>query len=810
MALEQNHLTIEQLESVLNAHAGGREIDAELLRTANQHLVSCESCQRLVSMHQSWDEQLRSLRAAHPAEAGADCPAEEELWQLACELVPKERMERLLDHVVHCDHCGPTFGRATAMFSETVTREDAEVLGTLKSSKGEWQTTLAGKLAESTTSIRAGASISSPQRVSNPWLWRALAAAAVMVITIAGSWIAVNSGRSPELLLARAYTQERTFELRVPGAAYAPLRAERGADRSRLSRPPELLEAETVIAKNLRRKPHNPRWLHARGQADLLDDNLDSALTSLLEAHRLSPDDPSISLDLATAYFQIAQSSDAAEDYNRAIDLLRAVTVRYPKNSVAWFNLGIACERMHYYTEALEIWDAYLRTDPSSAWADEARSRREEIRKRISEHQKGHQTVDSPAALVSWLRNQSVTSTTKLDQPVEVYVSLALSSWLPAILARNTRPEEKAAMSEALGIIATVASSEDRDPWLKDLAQVLVANPSSRSALLNLNQAISSSEAGDYAHARVAAQGAEEGFKQFHSVAGSMRARFEEIYALQLSQQGERCYAKARDLQKELSGGSYTWLLVQTYLEAAICADMTGRLTEAKTNADHAFRLVKSVNYDSLYLRTVVQLAILDWTSGDFASATKLASEGLEKFWSTKLPAMRGYSLYSVLDSVAEDSELWFAQVTVDKEATRLLEGDSDHGLLGFEYHRLATAAVYSGELRDGEKYFRRTAEEFALAPPGKALEVFRAASELGRARMEYLEHNYISSRSRLEEIRTQVEASSNRFLALDFYLLEGDVFSALGDHNTALHSFREATDSRKKGSRPLARNATV
>ena len=46
-----------------------------------------------------------------------------------------------------------------------------------------------------------------------------------------------------ENLIATAYSQERTLDLRIPGAAYGPVRRTRGSSGSRLGRPAALLSA---------------------------------------------------------------------------------------------------------------------------------------------------------------------------------------------------------------------------------------------------------------------------------------------------------------------------------------------------------------------------------------------------------------------------------------------------------------------------------------------------------------------------------------------------------------------------------------
>jgi CHAT domain-containing protein/tetratricopeptide (TPR) repeat protein len=801
------HLSFEQIEWLAGTEqeSAGRGVRAELVDEARRHLVTCTECQKLVSMHEDLFRGLRDLETPRQSQPGPNCPEPIAILELAIAGSPDERSQKVLEHVARCDYCGPALRQATMLFSEETTPEERKALAGLDSANAAWQKSLAQKLVRASGSPARVTSHREPfWKFAQGWQRWALACVAVLVLAGGVKWIGMNRRLTPESLLARAYTEQRTLELRIDGARYAPLRVERGPSRSRLSRPPELLEAEAAIARNLQVSPDDVRWLHAKGLADLMDNNSDSALSVLNQAHRLSPSDDSVSVDLASAYFETAESANSPEDYNRAIDLLRAVTVKDSSNTLAWFNLGIACERMHYYAEALRAWDSYLRIDADSGWAGEARKRREDIQRKMSEYEKREEPRDDPAEIADFGRSQIERRTATLRRPIESYLELALSSWVPQAIDERSPATQASQAMKAAQTLASIALVQQHDSWLDDLLRDLNRTTPLRSAMGQLNRAIALNQSGDYSGAKLAATAANESFKRAGSATGSMRARFEEVYALHFLQRGKSCYSAAEKLSSDLKGRSYVWLDIQTHLEAAICANMTGRIREAKQNADTGFQLAKDANYGALYLRAAMELAVLEWTSGDVDAATRSANTGLEKFWSGAFAPMRGYSLYSVLDSIAEDSGLWYADVTVDREATRLLEGDPDHGLLGFEYQRLANAAVHSGEFGVAQEYFEKSGEQFALAPPGETLEIYRSASEIGLARMDYLRGQYSSARLRLRTVQPNVDKASNRFLALDFYLALGDVYAATREYDGAFNSLWRAIDIAEIGLRSV------
>ena len=96
----------------------------------------------------------------------------------------------------------------------------------------------------------------------------------------------------PEALIAKAYSEHRTLELRLRTANQAPVRVERGGNTSSLEKPAALLRAEDRIAQKLIENANDPYWLDAKAQVDMLDGNYESALKSLrpraIDAARLS------------------------------------------------------------------------------------------------------------------------------------------------------------------------------------------------------------------------------------------------------------------------------------------------------------------------------------------------------------------------------------------------------------------------------------------------------------------------------------------------------------------------------------------
>jgi tetratricopeptide (TPR) repeat protein len=187
---------------------------------------------------------------------------------------------------------------------------------------------------------------------------------------------------STNKMIAEAYTEQRPFELRFPGAGYGPVRQQRsesGPSHSRMDEPAELLEAETQIARGLARHPNDPGWMQAKARADLFEGHYQEAIEELQKAKSERPEEASINVDLATAYFERAgdktENAEKAADYDLVLQALNEVLRKNPDNLVALFNRAEVYQQLKLYSDAAADWKHYLQLDPAGEWAREARER---------------------------------------------------------------------------------------------------------------------------------------------------------------------------------------------------------------------------------------------------------------------------------------------------------------------------------------------------------------------------------------------------------------------------------------------------
>src|SRR5262249_55727164 len=138
--------------------------------------------------------------------------------------------------------------------AQDVTPEEQEALAQMPTASTVWQRDMATKLAERSSVARPTIAVSKREKGAGKDLqgggygwWLKIAWAGAGMVVTAGVWFAVRPTRAPDAnqLLAQAYARQRTIELRMPGAAYGPLRVERGSGSRDL--PAEFYRAKDII-----------------------------------------------------------------------------------------------------------------------------------------------------------------------------------------------------------------------------------------------------------------------------------------------------------------------------------------------------------------------------------------------------------------------------------------------------------------------------------------------------------------------------------------------------------------------------------
>jgi len=326
-------------------------------------------------------ERLQSGAQAHRRpQKTRKCPDEDRLRLLLPGQIEPGEAEKLLTHAAECDWCGTVLREAAQDLTEPPTGEEEEWAGKARLADPSRRRELAERIV-------AGRK----QTSDGPWLamlrwWPAggLAAAGTVVASLLFQMGWLGGIPGAERLTCRAYAEHRELPMRLMAcAAYVPVHTERGIESSRLTRP-DLLEAEARVARGVETHPDDPAWLRLQGRADLLDGKDDAAIAELERARALRPKDAEILSDLGMAYFQKAERTHDPQMQALAFERLSEGARLKPDDPSLLFNRALAAESLFAFSEARDDWEAYLRIDSTSGWAQEARQHLDDVKKNLS------------------------------------------------------------------------------------------------------------------------------------------------------------------------------------------------------------------------------------------------------------------------------------------------------------------------------------------------------------------------------------------------------------------------------------------
>jgi len=784
------------LERNPNEHIGPAEL-ARLLEESrwrtgsvdaaetHPHLAACTSCRQQFDELLALDRQLKNTISGDSPSPHGDCPGNDVWREVAGGLTRPDETLAPVEHASRCDHCGPLLREAVAEFAELnrdLTEAEQTQIASLESASADWQQRLARRIT--------GTQHSGPDQEPKAW-WQwlsvprlAMAGASLLAVIVVGSWAVVhryqvyrNQPAAAERLLARAYTEKRTLEPRIAGAAYAPLRVSRGPAASFTSRPAPLLKAEALIASQLESHPDDPAWLQAEAQADLLEGKYDAAVEALRRALELVPHSPAFLTDLATAYFQRAQQEDRKDDFGAAYEYLSQALKLQPDDPVALFNRAIVAEDLFLYQQALDDCDHYLRVDSSSQWAEETRNRANSVRKKLKDHESKATPLLSPAQIAAGAMPPS-----EIDQRIEEYLHEAVRSWLPQAFPEG-HSQANADALQALFFLAELTSQRHGDPWLADLLRGSSA-PQVSQAAAALARAAQANDAGEYGVSRQQAELAERLFRLSANPAGRLRARFEQTFAEQMTRKIESCQRQATTGLAESETHSYRWLQIQLGLERGDCSGLLGDLGADEGDVRRAMERARQSGYGALYLRAVGFAAGDQRETGNASEAWRLVGTGLDRYWSGQLPARRGYNLYTEMAHLAEAAARPYLQMEAWRQAAALIESDENLLLRAWAHNYIANAATAIEQPEIAQRQYAEASRLFALSPRTEASRGYALETEIRTARVEAGLSRFDAAMERLTSLQDQVRPLSNNYLGQMFYSTLGEV--QLRSHHAA------------------------
>jgi CHAT domain-containing protein/Flp pilus assembly protein TadD len=554
-----------------------------------------------------------------------------------------------------------------------------------------------------------------------------LAAAATLLLTAgAGIWWFVVRSSGPDRLLARAYTESRPFEYRLPDAGYSPIRVSRSAASSSFERPRALVRAVEQIQRKLAADGETGPYLLLRGRAELIETDYQDAIASLERSNQLQPGNAETLTDLACAYALRGDAEKHSADYGHAADLL-AQSLRIDSTQLrAIFNLAVVYRNLGLLDDAIESWDRYLRLDPSGPWVQEARKAKAELERVRARKRSLMSLPRDPRGFLAQLR------TAPADLDPELYVDEFWMHWLPAvhddgdaraaadelgrILALRLHDQSvRNAVSEALAVNAV--------PELRQLGEMLSGSiPGSSDATLNSAlKLVPVLEAKRQSTAR-------------------LRAILELGYGYNRIGHLEDCLAVIRQGLQTAAELHYAWLSGYMTFQEITCATGNGNFAAAIGRAETLGQRARSEKLANLALKARTLAVSAAAGGGNPSLAWNLGAEGLARYWASASSDYRAQQLLHDLQTASaelgwrEDSVI-LARATV--RATQRATHDSGGTMEALNRVELSSWLDEAGQKGEAVRELDIADRLLDSASPGQTLNRARFESRLMRAEVD-------------------------------------------------------------------------
>jgi len=576
---------------------------------------------------------------------------------------------QVLSHAASCEPCGDLLTASLVSLEGVPSAEEAAAIAQLAVNRTPWQAKLARELAATKTQkpplperLRLISALTGQGGRRFRGRWIALAGVAATLVAGAAVFAWQRYAGAPEHLLAMAYSQSRTLELRIPEAGYSavtPGTRTRGAAAN--NEPAPLLEARARLAQKLEGSPQNTHWLELQARADVLEERYDSAIDVLDRLVAAGPVTAELLTDAAAAYYQRGLVSGAELDRSTALDYLRRADEMAPTDPVILFNEAIVMEDRGQMMNAVEVWNRYITIERDEHWAAEGRRKLaalEQTLNRLKSHEsRVRQMLATPEAMDALAADKAKLavfdeelSSIQIDKLLLLAYPVTPES-STANATRQARGSPCAALCQAARRLlqATAISLElqHHDFWLKDLLSIhleslpLKAQIQYGQAMHLLGQATRENQTGAAVDGARMAFEAHEIFAQLKGSAGfdaplrtaagagQERASAEYLFGMSMKLDFRACRAYAQQLRATPKPSRdnlrYPWINAVLMIAEKACDDTPETRAAGRLLVPPAERLAVDAHYRLLTARVRSRWANDAQNAGDDETAERLA-----------------------------------------------------------------------------------------------------------------------------------------------------------------------------------------
>ena len=457
-----------------------------------------------------------------------------------------------------------------------------------------------------------------------------LAAAAVLLIVAVGvGWRLTHP--DPARLLAKAYTDARPFEFRLPDDGYAPVRQQRGAG-SAFDKPESLAKAELAI-RQLQSASPNPRVLLLSGRMDLMENNFEPAIDSLSRALEARPDDPEVLSDLGTAYAERGEAEKRNIDLGHASELFLKALRKNPSDQRVLFNLALVYEKLWLVDEAADTWRKMMALNPPAGWREEAHGHLKGIEQIREQKRKADAAIVSDPA--QFLATHA--AGTQFD-PLPWFDAFWIE-WLP-------KSAHDASARQAAQLVAGAIARQFHDSsFAESIGHAEVVGE--LASLMRANR---------QGHAEIAIASAPETARQLDAAGltgAALLARIEFAYAARFAAKFSEC-VEATEQVLRVAEPKYPWLAGSAHLEHVSWIDRLGQPGPAREEAERDRVRMERAGIWPVALRAASFVSGIDAKTENYSRIWDSVPGQLHIYWSSPAVIYRIQGAVTFLEKAAE------------------------------------------------------------------------------------------------------------------------------------------------------------
>ena len=608
-----------------------------------------------------------------------------------------------LRHAAGCQPCSDLLAHALPPDLTEASAEEANFLGQLTTSTAAAQQRIAARMFDA---ARATAPAVAKAETSHKRLyWPACAAAAGFAIA-AVLIVPRLMPPSDATLIAQAYDHNRLTELRIPGGAAVALASPTRGSNSETVTSTELLQVKLRVQQRFEKTPNDPAIRQQRGEIAIVEHQGEDARREFEMAQALNPALPRLKFDLATAYFELAETNQRPLDYARAIDFYgQYLQEVHQQNAVALFNRGLCWEREAVNGEAIKDFEAALALEKDAGWRKEIQLHLDKL-KAQSALDTAAPTPLTPASLLA-LQTES-------PGDYENYLDAAGREWLP----HRNDPQTQQALQQL-----AMMGAKHGDLWLHDL----LSSPDTPAADIALSQALQASARGDADAINQASDAAIKLYRRANSQPGALRAQAEHVYSFQRLGRAKDCLDEATPLLANPNVAHYAWMHAYLQLEVSSCHAILGDLTAAIQYAEAEIKESQAGNLPIVNLRGVGFIAEDQIAQKELQAAWTASVEGMRRSHTIRKTSVRQGQFLYVMRRAADTLGLAWTREGVAEAAVGVDKNGNNLQNIAYAFEMLADDQTNVGTLQEATRNFDSADRTLARLSPGKAVDQYRA-----------------------------------------------------------------------------------